>query len=128
MTTPAIVANTVSTIIPFLKPLANVAMGLTRTDPETQAKVQGAMDGVQQSVAALAQSETAAESQPLVQRILADAEAVIQVAAGLPLPPPFNIILMVAASLLPTLIGAANTLTATRTTVPAVAHVPAAAA
>jgi hypothetical protein len=121
MPTPTTAADTIATIIPYLKPLTGAVLTLSRTNPETATKVQGAMDGVQSGVVALAASETAQQSAPIVQRIEADAQAVLSVAAGLPMPFPFNIILMVASSLLPAVIGAVNVLMATRVTVPATA-------
>lgn len=119
--TPATAANTIATIIPYLKPLASIVLTQTRADAATTERVQNALDGVHDGISALAQSETAAESQPIVQRILVDAQAVLQVAATMPLPPPFNVILMVASGLLPSLIGAVQMLLATNTTVP---HTP----
>jgi hypothetical protein len=118
MTTSTTVADTVASVIPLLQPLAGVAMQLSRTDPETVARVQTAMNGVQAGVVALAASETAVQSKPIVDRILSDGMAVLQVAATLPLPPPYNIILMVASSLLPSVISAVDMLMKTHTTVP----------
>jgi hypothetical protein len=118
MTTPTTIADTVATVIPLLQPLAGVAMKLSRTNPDTVAKVQTAMDGVQAGVAALAASETTVQSKPIVDRILADGMAVLQVAATLPLPPPYNVILMVASGLLPSVISAVDMLMQTHTTVP----------
>jgi hypothetical protein len=111
-------ADTIATVIPFLEPIAIQVMKLTRTDPATTATVNDAMAGVQQGVVALAASETASQSKPIVQRIESDAMAVLTVAAGLPLPPPFNVILMVASSLLPAVIGAVNLLMVSHVTVP----------
>jgi hypothetical protein len=113
-----LLADTISSIIPFLQPLAGSVMQITRTDPVTQTKVKDALSGVQQGVTALAASETASQSKPIVQRIEADAMAVLQVAAGLPLPPPYGTILLVASTLVPSVINAVNLLMATHTTVP----------
>jgi hypothetical protein len=127
MATVQVAANTIGVAIPYLSALATTVEGLSRTDPATQQKVAVAMQGVQVGVQALAQSETAAQSQPIVDRIEADGMAVLQAAAGLPLPPPYNIVLMLASSLLPAVIQSVNLLLAHRVTVPAVAPVPVAA-
>jgi hypothetical protein len=121
MPTPTTAADTIATIIPYLKPLTGAVLTLSRTNPETATKVQAAMDGVQSGVVALAASETSAQSQPIVQRIEQDALAVLGVASGLPLPPPFSTIAMVAGFLLPSLFGAVNLLIATKTTIPVAA-------
>ncbi len=116
---PTTLADTVSSLLPFLKPLAAAVTTSTHTTPEMAQKVQTAMDGVQQGVVALAASETAAHSQPIVQRVEADAMSVLTVAAMMPLPPPANIILMVAATLMPAVFSGVNLLLAHKTTVPA---------
>ena len=121
MPTPAVAANTIAVAIPYLSALANTVMGLSHTPPETAAKVSAAMDGVKTGVAALAVSETAAQSQPIVDRIEADGMAVLTAAAGMPLPFPYNMILMLASSLLPAVISSVNMLMANHVTVPAVA-------
>ena len=113
-------ADTLSAIIPFLAPLAATAISLSRSSPDTAAKIQTAMTGVTTGVQALADSETAAQSQPIVQRIEADGMAVLTAAAGMPLPFPYNIILMIASGMLPTLISSVNMLMAHKVTVPAV--------
>ena len=118
-------ANTVSALIPFLQPLATTVVTLSRTSPDTAAKVQTAMEGVTTGITALADSETAAQSQPIVARIEADAQAVLAAAAVMPLPPPYGIILQIAASLLPAVFSSVNLLMVHRVTVTAA---PAAAA
>jgi hypothetical protein len=127
MTTPATAANTISSVIPFLTGIAGAVETQTRASPDVIAKVQLALQGVQQGTAALAQSETAAQSQPIVQRIEADAMAVLSTAATLPLPAPWNMILLFAAPLLQAAVSAVNILLATKTTLPANDNVPAAA-
>jgi hypothetical protein len=114
-------ADTLNAITPFLAPLAATTISVSRASPADAAKIRTAMDGVTQGVMALAASESSAASKPIVARIEADACAVLTAAAMAPLPPPYNIILMVASGLLPSLISTVNTLLATRTTVPAVA-------
>jgi hypothetical protein len=88
MPTPSTAADTIGTIIPFIEPLATKVMQLTHTDPGVVGHVQTALDGIHSGLDALATSETANESAPIVARILADSQAVLQVAAGLPLPFP----------------------------------------
>jgi hypothetical protein len=112
-------ADTIATIIPFLKPLASTVITLSRSSPETAAKVNEAMVQVTAGVSALAVSQTATQSKPIVERIEAGACAVLQAAAMAPLPPPYGVILMVASGLLPSLFSTVNTLLATLTTVPA---------
>jgi hypothetical protein len=118
MATVQTAANTISVVLPFLSSLTGAVTTATHTPPAVADKIQASLAGVQQGVAALAASETAVQSQPIMARIAADAQAVLTVAAGLPLPPPFNIILMIASSLLPSVVSAVNLLIATKTTVP----------
>lgn len=119
MTTPAVAANLIATVIPFLSSITGAVASATHTPPDVAAEIQAAFSGVRDGVAALAASETAVESQPIVERIEADAQAVLTVAAGLPLPAPFNIVLMIASSLLPTVISAVNLLMVHHVAVPA---------
>ena len=119
-------ADTIRAVVPFLQPLATTVVTLSRTSPETAAKVQTAMEGVTTGITALADSETAAQSQPIVARIEADAQAVLAAAAALPLPPPYGTILLIASSLLPAVFSSVNLLMVHRVTVTA-APVPAAA-
>lgn len=119
MATPATAANTIATILPFLSSLVNVIATETKTTPAVAVQIQTALSGVQQGVQALAISETAVESKPIVARIAADAQAVLAVASSFPLPPPFNIILMIVSSLLPTVISAVELLMANHVTVAA---------
>ena len=118
---PTTLADTISSLLPFLKPLATAVTNSTNATPETVARVQTALAGVQDGIGALALSETAVRSQPIVQRVEADAMSVLTVAAMMPLPPPANIILMVAATLLPAVFSGVNLLLAHKTTVPAAA-------
>jgi hypothetical protein len=119
MPTVATAANTIAVAIPYLSAITAAVTNLSHTPPGVTTKIQTAMDSVQQGVAALAASETAVQSKPIVDRIAADAQAVLTVAAALPLPFPVNIILMVASSLLPTVLSAVNLLMANHATVPA---------
>lgn len=119
MPTPATAANTVAAALPYLQAVTAAVTNLSHTPPDVAAKIQTAMSSVQQGVAALATSETAVQSKPIVDRIAADAQAVLAVAASLPLPFPVNVILMVASSLLPTVLSAVNLLMQQRVTVPA---------
>jgi hypothetical protein len=121
MTTPAVAANTIATVLPFLAALTQSVTTATKTPPDVAAKIQASLSGVQQGVAALAASETAVESQPIVERIEADAQAVLSVAASLPLPSPYNVILMIASSLLPSVVSAVNLLMVHHVAVPATA-------
>lgn len=121
MPTVATAANTVAVTLPYLSAITAAVTNLSHTPPDVAAKIQTAMSGVQQGVAALAASETAVQSKPIVDRIAADAQSVLAVAAGMPLPFPVNIILMIASSLLPTVISAVNLLMANHATVPAAA-------
>ncbi len=114
-------ADTVSSLVPFLKPLAAAVTTSTNATPETVQRVQTALAGVTDGIGALAASETAVQSKPIVARVEADALAVLNVAAMMPLPPPANIILMVAATLLPAVFSGVNLLLAHKTTVPAAA-------
>lgn len=112
-------ADTIATVLPYLRPLVGAVTAASHTPPDVAAKIQAAMDGVESGVTALAASDSAAQSQPIVQRIEADALSVLQVASSLPLPPPFSTIAMVASFLLPSLFSAVNLLVATKTAVPA---------
>lgn len=127
MPTPQVAANTIAVAIPYLSAITAAVTNLSHTPPNVAANIQTAMSGVQTGVAALAASETAAQSMPIVQRIEADGMAVLSAAAGLPLPSPYNFLLMIASSLLPAVISSVNTLMASHITVPAVAPLPAAA-
>lgn len=118
-TTPATAANTIAATIPYLSAITAAVTNFSRTTPAVANQIQSAMAGVQQGVQALADSETAVQSKPIVDRIGADAQAVLSVAASLPLPPPFNIILMVASSLVPTVLSGVHLLIANRATVTA---------
>jgi len=118
---PTTLADTISSLVPFLKPLATAVTTSTHATPETVQRVQTAMDGVQQGVVALAASETAVRSQPIVARIEADAQAVVGVAAMMPLPFPYSLILMVVSGLLPAVFSSVNLLLANHATVPAAA-------
>jgi hypothetical protein len=118
MPTPATAANTIATILPYLSAITSAVAHSTHTPADVTSKIMTAMDDVRSGVSALASSETTANSEPIVDRIEADAQAVLQVAASVPLPPPFHIILMVASSLMPTVVGAVKLLMATHTTVP----------
>lgn len=121
MSTSTTAADTIASVVPFLQALGTEIMTIAHTDPATVAKVQAAMTGVQQGITALATSDTAAQSQPIVQRIQADATAVLSVAASLPLPPPYGTILMIVSSLLSSVLGVVNSLMAARVTVPVAA-------
>ncbi len=117
--TPTTLADTISSLVPFLKPLATAVTTSAQATPETVQRVQTALAGVTDGIGALAASETAVASKPILDRISADAQAVLNVAAMMPLPPPANIILMVAATLLPAVFSGVNLLLAHRVTVPA---------
>lgn len=114
-------ADTIATIIPYLQPLVDTIEGLARTPTDVKEKVKTAMDGVQSGVRALADSETASQSRPILERIEADAQAVLVAAAGFPLPFPFGVILMVASTLLPSVFSAVNLLMQHHVDVPATA-------
>jgi hypothetical protein len=120
-------ADTLAAALPFLEPLAATTISLSRASPADTAKIQAAMTGVQSGITALAASDTAAQSKPIVDRIEQDACAVLTAAAGLPLPAPYNVILMVASSMLPALMSSVNLLLQHRVTVPTAAPVAAAA-
>ena len=103
-------ADLLGGIVPFLAPLASTTIAVSRSSPQTAATVQAALTGVQSGIQALAQSDTAANSQPIVQRIEVDAMAVLSAAAAAPLPFPYSLILMIASGMLPTLISSVNLL------------------
>jgi hypothetical protein len=120
-------ADTIGAIVPFLAPVAATVVSLSRSSPETAAKVQTAMAGVTTGIQALAASDTAAASKPIVARIEQDAQAVLLAAAAAPLPFPYSLILQIASSMLPALMSSVNLLLQHRVTVPAAAPVAAAA-
>lgn len=121
-------ADTLETIVPFLQPLATAAIGVSRSSPQTAATVQAAMTSVQDGLTALAASQTAAQSKPLVERIEAGGMAVLNAAASAPLPFPYSMILMIASGMLPTLISSVNLLLAHKVDVTALpSPLPAAA-
>jgi hypothetical protein len=109
MLTPKDIADTLSGILPSLGPLAGAIETQTRASPDTIAKVKLAMDGVTSGIAAIGSAESISAAMPTVQRVETDITAVLQAAATLPLPPPYNIILLIASGLAPTIFAAVNT-------------------
>jgi hypothetical protein len=112
-------ADTIAVAIPLLQRLAAGALAAPGTPPATAAAIKTALATVQTGVSALAESTTAAESTPIVDIIESSGKALLATAAGLPLPFPFNIILMAAAALLPSVIATVKLLMAHKITVPA---------
>ena len=106
--TPAQIAATLSAIIPVLEPLVNEIETVSRSSPDTIAKVNLAMQGVKDGIAALGTAESTSASQPIVQRVEADAQAVLTVAAQLPLPGPAGTALRIAALLVPIVFTSVN--------------------
>jgi hypothetical protein len=125
MATVQTAANTISAAVPYLQAITSAVTTMSKTPPDVSNKIQAAMSGVNTGVAALAASETAAQSRPIVQLIETDGMAVLTAAAGIPLPFPYSMILILASSLLPAVINAVNMLMASKVTV--TAPVPAAA-
>lgn len=118
-TTPKTAANTVAVAIPFLAAIVTAVSGMTHVPADTQSKIATALDGVQQGAAALAASETAVESKPILDRIEADAQAVLAIAATLPLPGPAGVAFRIASIVVPMAIAGVKMLIATKTTIPA---------
>ena len=108
MLTPKGIADTLSGILPSLGPLAGAIETQTRASPDTIAKVKMAMDGVTSGIVAIGSAESVSAAMPTVQRVEADVSAVLQAAATLPLPPPYNIILLIASGLAPSIFAAVN--------------------
>lgn len=108
---PAInTAATVTAIVPYLDQLASAIETHVQATPDTKAAVAVALDGVKQGITALAASDNAASSMDLMGRIEEDAQAILGVAAGLPLPFPYSMILLVVSSLMPAIISGVNML------------------
>jgi hypothetical protein len=128
MATVQTAATTISAAVPYLQAITSAMTTKSKTPPDVSNKIQAAMSGVNTGVAALAASETAAQSRPIVQLIETDGMAVFQtaVASGL-LPPPWNTVAEFALPLFKSAITLVNAMIATKTTVKPVAPVPAAA-
>jgi hypothetical protein len=121
-------ADTIDSITPFLAPVAAAAISVSRSSPDTAAKVTAAMQGVTTGIQALAASDTAAQSQPIVNRIETDALVVITAVPVGALPFPYSILATIAQGMLPTLISSVNLLLQHKVSVTALpAPVPAAA-
>lgn len=111
MATPTTAADTITAVLPYL---SAIATEVSKTHPQALT----ALNGVKANVAALAESTTAVNSRPIVHSIVIFARSILAIAAGVPLPPPYNVILMIASSLLPSVVSAVETLLDYRTTVP----------
>jgi len=116
--TPTTAADTIAAAIPYLASLAKVIEGMARTSPETVTKVQTALQDLQISVEALAASQTATQSKPIVDKIEAAGMAILQAAGSMALPSPFNIIAMVAPGFFQMAISTVKQLMVHRVTVP----------
>jgi hypothetical protein len=118
--TPTIAADTIKATIPYLAAVTTGVTRLTNTPPDVTAKIRVAMQGVQMGVSALAESETAAASKPIVDRIMTDGQAVLQAAAPFAalLPTPYGMIYGLANAVFPFAVGIVHVMVATKTTVP----------
>jgi len=106
MPTSTTAADTIKATLPYLQALTDAVVKMV--SPTAGLKAQTAMAGVEDGISALAISETAIVSKPIVQRITDDAQMLLTLGASLPLPFPANIILMIASSLFPAAVNAVN--------------------
>jgi hypothetical protein len=113
-------ADLIGGVLPLLEPVANAVMGMSHANPATAAKVGDALDVVKTGVVALAASETANQSKPIVDQIEAAGTAILA-AAGPAAPFPWNIVAMAAGSMFTASIEAVRLLMAHKVTVPAAA-------
>jgi hypothetical protein len=88
---PRGISMMVSSLSNMLQPIADeVATQVGATD-EARQTVKTSFAAIQQSADALAKAESTSDQLPLLDRVETDAEAFLQVAGQLPLPPPIAI-------------------------------------
>lgn len=108
MFSPAGVASMVSTIAGQFESVAEMITDVLGAKPQVAAQVQAGIDGLKTTSAALAAAEAGGGGQALVQRIAADANAVLGAFSELPLPPFAGIALRISQILVPTVMGVAS--------------------
>lgn len=97
------IAAQAQAVVALLQPLATYIEGEAAADDHTRALVSTSLTALSDAAGALGTTQTAAESLPLVDQIVAYAQALLGVAAGLALPMPLRIGVMVAQASLPAL-------------------------
>ena len=103
-------ADTLATLQPFLAPLAQTAITLSRASPADATKIQTALTGVNSGLADLAASDTAAQSKPIVQRFETDALTIVNAVPADVWPFPYNIVVQIAKGMLPALMSSVTLL------------------
>jgi hypothetical protein len=112
MASVATIASMVGMVVQELELVVQPIAGMAHLAPATVTQIQTAMDGLQGAAAALSQAETTSAATALLPRITTDAEAVLQIAAALPLPPQAAMAFRVASMVLPMVTGLAGMLMA----------------
>jgi hypothetical protein len=102
----------VGMVVQELELVVQPIAGMAHLAPATVTQVTMAMDGLQGAATALSQAETTSAATALLPRIATDAEAVLQIAAALPLPPQAAMAFRVASMVLPMITGLASMLMA----------------
>jgi hypothetical protein len=108
MFSPSAIASMVSTIAGEFEAVAATVATELGAKPQLAAQIQAGIDGLKTTAAALAGAESGADGRALIDRIAADANAVLAALAMLPLPPQAAIVLRIAQVLVPTVLGVAT--------------------
>jgi hypothetical protein len=90
-------------VVPIVTVVANEIETAAGVAPDVQTQVQTAIQGVGSAAGALATAESNSDALPLGERIVADANSVLGVAATLALPPRVAMIARIAQASLPAL-------------------------
>jgi hypothetical protein len=112
--TPQGIASLASVVISSLAPVVQQVATETKTPPDTVKRIQTAFDGLRSGTQAIAQAESTAATLPAIDRVVTDANAVLNVLIMLPLPPPLLIGVRIAAMLVPMLGGVADIVTSSQ--------------
>lgn len=107
--TPAFISSMVATVVPTLQPIVKQIETLGRMAPAQQAAIDTAMGAVRDSASAVSGAESTAAALPLAKRVQADANAVLTIIGGLPLPPPIGLYVAIGSGAVMSVFGIINT-------------------
>jgi hypothetical protein len=110
-------AKDISIIALGIEPLIPVISTYTKTDPNTTAKLETLLKEIQTNAASVASSTSQAGAQPYAQAVVTAVNAVVGIAATLPLPATYKSILQAATVLMPVVETELGLLKVTRPTV-----------
>lgn len=106
--TPQAIANTVAAVANELGSVVQNVVSQAGVSAAIVQQIEEGITGLQDAASALGQAEQGSQAQPIMQRVIADANAVLQAMSMLPLPAPASVVVRIVQVLVPTIAAAAS--------------------